>query len=64
MAPADSVKVFHSQLPNVDNVPKAHQLAAQFVKNFEQYEGMVPAEVLAAAPDPAGEEAPDFGAEG
>jgi phosphoenolpyruvate carboxykinase (ATP) len=43
---------------------KAHQLAAQFVKNFEQYEGMVPAEVLAAAPDPAGEEAPDFGAEG
>jgi phosphoenolpyruvate carboxykinase (ATP) len=43
---------------------KAHQLAAQFVKNFEQYEGMVPADVLATAPDPAGEEAPDFGAEG
>jgi phosphoenolpyruvate carboxykinase (ATP) len=43
---------------------KAHQLAAQFVKNFEQYADMVPAEVLAAAPDPAGEEAPDFGAEG
>jgi hypothetical protein len=39
-------------------------LAAQFVKNFEQYADMVPAEVLAAAPDPAGEEAPDFGAEG
>jgi phosphoenolpyruvate carboxykinase (ATP) len=43
---------------------KAHQLAAQFVKNFEQYADMVPAEVLATAPDPAGEEAPDFGAEG
>ncbi|MGA0121536.1 MAG: phosphoenolpyruvate carboxykinase (ATP) [Gaiellales bacterium] len=42
----------------------ARRLAAQFVKNFEQYAGMVPAEVLAAAPDPGDEVAPDFGAEG
>ncbi|MBM3680205.1 MAG: phosphoenolpyruvate carboxykinase (ATP) [Actinobacteria bacterium] len=40
------------------------RLAAQFVKNFEQYAGMVPASVLAAAPDPGDEVAPDFGAEG
>ncbi len=42
----------------------ARRLAAQFVKNFEQYAGMVPAAVLAIAPDPGGEVAPDFGAEG
>jgi len=42
----------------------ARRLAAQFVKNFEQYAGMVPASVLAVAPDPGDEVAPDFGAEG
>jgi len=42
----------------------ARRLAAQFVKNFEQYAEMVPASVLAAAPDPGDEVAPDFGAEG
>ncbi len=42
----------------------ARRLAAQFVKNFEQYAEMVPASVLAVAPDPGDEVAPDFGAEG
>ena len=42
----------------------ARKLAAQFVKNFEQYAAMVAPEVLAVAPDPAGVEAPEFGAEG
>ena len=42
----------------------ARRLAAQFVKNFEQYAAMVPASVLAVAPDPGDEVAPDFGAEG
>ena len=41
----------------------AHKLAAQFVKNFEQYADMVAPSVLASAPDPAGEVAPDFGME-
>ena len=41
----------------------AHRLAAQFVKNFEQYAEMVSPGVLAAAPDPAGEVAPEFGQE-
>ncbi len=42
----------------------ARKLAAQFVKNFEQYAAMVEPAVLATAPDPAGVEAPAFGAEG
>ena len=41
----------------------AHKLAAQFVKNFEQYADMVAPSVLASAPDPAGEIAPEFGME-
>jgi phosphoenolpyruvate carboxykinase (ATP) len=41
----------------------AHKLAAQFVKNFEQYADMVEPSILASAPDPAGEVAPEFGME-